>query len=80
MNSMRLNQIKEEISIKYNERIGNFEMIFPFNKLTEELAINACRTQNIKNPTLPNYTRMIINEIKGLVALHNGDIETKAGK
>ena len=74
---MKISKPKENINIKYDERVGNFEMIFPFNKLTEGLAIDAWRTQNIKNPTIPNYTRLIINEIKNLVATHNSEVEIK---
>lgn len=64
---IKLNQINEEMSRKYEEKIGNFNMVFPFNKITENLAVEAYKTQNIKNPTKPNYTRMIVNEIKNCI-------------
>jgi len=59
-----LAKITEEKTQKYEEKVGNFEMIFPFNKVSEELAVEAYKTQNIKNPTKPDYIRLIIHEIK----------------
>jgi len=50
----------------YNEKCGNFSLLFPFNKTTENLSIEAYRTQNIKNPTKPNYTKLMADEIKNM--------------
>ena len=49
---------------KYNHRVGNFELIFPFNKVSEQLAVEAHQARNIKNPTKPDHIRLIINEMK----------------
>jgi hypothetical protein len=61
---VKLNQINEEMSKRYEEKFGNFNQVFPFNKITENLAIEAYKTQNIKNPTKPDYTRLLVNEVK----------------
>ena len=51
------------------ETIGKFELIFPFNKHTEELAVQANRNVNTKNPAAPNFVRMIVQEIKNYETL-----------
>ena len=51
------------------ETIGGFELIFPFNKHTEELAVQANRNVNTKNPAAPNFVRMIVQEIKNYETL-----------
>lgn len=55
-------------------------MIFPFSQLTESLAIDACRTQNVMNPAKPNHVRLIVNEIKKLVTARNEEIAEKKAK
>ena len=35
VDSNKLNQINEEMSRRYEDKVGNFNLIFPFNKLTE---------------------------------------------
>lgn len=65
---VKLNQINEEMNRRHEEQSGNFSLVFPFNKITENLAIEAYKTQNVKNPTKPNYTRMIVNEIKKYIS------------
>lgn len=60
----KLNQINEDLSKRYEKKYGNFNQVFPFNKITENLAIDAYKTQTIKSPTKPDYTRLIVNEIK----------------
>ena len=73
VDQIKLNQINEEMSRRYEEKIGNFNLVFPFNKITENLAVEAHKTQNIKNPTKPNYIRMIVNEIKNYIADFNAE-------
>ena len=46
--------------------MGGFELVFPFSKQTEELAVQANRNVHTKNPAAPNFTRMIVQEIKNL--------------
>ena len=60
--------------------MGNFELIFPFNLLTESLAIEACKTQNIMNPAKPNHIRLIVNEIKKMVSNRNEELAEKKAK
>ena len=82
LNSKRTkdDEAKEENTKNYNERMGNFEMIFPFNSLTERLAIDAWKTQNIMNPSKPNHIRLIVNEIKKIVWSRNEEIASKKAK
>lgn len=60
---IKLTQINEEMSRPYEHKSGNFVQLFPFSKATENLSIDAYRTQSIKNPTKPNYTKLMITQI-----------------
>lgn len=59
---IKMSQINEEMSKLYDVKIGGFALLFPFNKLTENLSVEQYKTQNVKNPTRPNYTKMMISE------------------
>jgi hypothetical protein len=52
-----------KILFNARERSGKFELIFPFNKSSEDLsiAINKCQGSSMSGP---NYMKMIIQEIK----------------
>ena len=41
-------------------------MIFPFSKTTETLSAQCSKTAQNKNPAAPNYTRLMIEQIKAL--------------
>lgn len=47
-------------------RSGKFELIFPFNKKTEELATALNRISSSKAVSIggPNYLKMIVDEVK----------------
>jgi hypothetical protein len=70
----RLNQINEEVTRRYEEKVGDFNLIFPFNKKTETLAMDAYKTQNMKNPTKPDYIRLIVNEVKACISDFNEEL------
>jgi hypothetical protein len=53
--------IKEEDEC---EKFGNFDQIFPFNKLSSNLAVSLNQVSSSKSPTMPNYTKMLVTEIK----------------
>jgi len=71
---IKLNQINEEMNRRYEDKFGDFCQVFPFNKVTENLAVEAYKTQNVKNPTKPNYTRLIVNEVKTYIADFNEEM------
>ena len=57
------------ISFNSRPRSGKFEQIFPFNKVTEDLAINLNRLSTTSSGTAtmmggPNYMKLIIQEVR----------------
>ena len=52
-----------KITFNNRERSGKFELIFPFNKASEDLVVslNKCQGSSVSGP---NYMKMIIQEIK----------------
>lgn len=69
--------VVEESKTDYNEKVGGFSLIFPFNKTSESLAVTAYKTQSVKSPINPNYTRMIVSELKTYVSQFNESKNTK---
>ena len=55
--------VVSKIHFNARERSGKFELIFPFNKASEDLAIalNKCQGSSVSGP---NYMKLIIQEIK----------------
>jgi hypothetical protein len=51
-------------------RSGQFELIFPFNKKTEDFAIAFNRASCSKTNTIggPNYLKMLVEEVKAYEA------------
>eukprot|EP00347_Sterkiella_histriomuscorum_P012494 403368366 len=56
-------KINNQNAGRYLERSGKFELIFPFNKASEDLAIALNRSQG-SSMSGPNYMKMMIQEIK----------------
>jgi len=55
--------LSSKINFKDREKSGKFELIFPFNKASEDLVIALNRSQG-SSVSGPNYMKMIIQEIK----------------
>jgi hypothetical protein len=55
--------LNEEVKFGERERKGKFELIFPFNKVSEDLSIslNKCGGNSVNGP---NYMKLIIQEVK----------------
>jgi hypothetical protein len=58
---------------------GQFEMIFPFNKRTEELAFALNRMSSSKAVSIggPNYLKMIVEEVKAFESAYTAFVKNE---